>query len=139
MPAVAVLSLSMAAESGAGVGRARSVVAAMVAAGAQPEERPSLAAIAVHESRLSERVARCEVAGLGGAVGLWQRETRSEAERARLCAGGVREQARVALRMWRECVRRGRVPPMMCYAGRTVRDRAVVELEGMEGRMRDGR
>lgn len=125
-----LLAVRAASLSGTSVDRAREVVSAVDAAGADSAERVQLVAIAVHESHLRRGVETCATRGLGGAVGLWQREPRSDAERARLCAGGLATQARAALWHLRDC--RHRWPAdITCYAGRERRDDAVREIEGI--------
>lgn len=124
------LAQRMAYLSGQSAGRAAEVLRAIDAA--EPGElRVTLAAIAVHESHLRREVEDCSVVGDGGlAVGIWQEHAVGQ-RRERLCSGGAKAQARMAL--WRlRTVCRGSVA---CYAGRRDGHVAVRDVEALVERM----
>ena len=119
-----------AAREGVELDRATAVVEALTEAGAG-EWTPLLLAVAIRESSLRYRVETCEVLGdNGAAVGLWQTHARG-LRRELLCRGGMRAQAREAVRhLLRVC---GGSPEerVACYAGRKpdhwiVRDRLAL-------------
>jgi hypothetical protein len=134
VPPHLVLAVRLATLSASSVGRAREVIAAIDAAGATGRERVELAAIAAHESHLRRAVERCDVAGMGGAAGLWQAERHDPEARRRVCAAGAAGQARIALAQLRAC-ERDRRGWAECYAGRAVPDRATAEIRALAGRL----
>lgn len=127
-----------AAREGFSVARAQSVVDALTEAGAG-DWTPLLLAVAIRESSLLRKVETCERTGDGGlAVGLWQEHAGGE-RRDALCRGGMRAQARVAVRHLTRTCRGSAAERIACYAGRKPTDWIVRDRLALARRLAAGR